>query len=298
MRLLTTLTSSALCLAALAPAAFANNAEAVFGERELALNLDARCNLFSEAERKALDASRLQARGTLLRGGTSTATLEAKTTAIRDQAARLDCQAPVVADMADRVGSAYAAWMLIQSAEFPGDTFGWNATRFAYPGVESWALYQDTGSLRVGMSVLDERMRLTLALPDAEPRATAAVLVLRDLDRAPDLYDPTVGGIFAGPADAQWARWTPPAYAKTLNWARGRGDRASVTALTGDADGSVFYFSESAAEALALRDPREAARIELLDRRGEVIAVHHFEVGDFGAGLAFLEASQWHRLES
>ena len=47
----------------------------------------------------------------------------------------------------------------------------------------------------------------------------------------------------------------------------------------------------STADALAARDPRETARIELMDRRGNIIASHYIEIGDFGAALAFLRSA-------
>ena len=108
------------------------------------------------------------------------------------------------------------------------------------------------------------------------------MLVLRDVDAAPELYDPTMGGSFPGPADAPWAEWTPPSYARSLYWASGRGDAPAVAELAASESADVFYFSDDAKRALAERDPREAARVELIDRRGRTVAVHHFEIGRAG----------------
>lgn len=297
MRILKTICVGA-CIAAGGGAALADDAAALLGERQLAVSLDERCGLFTQAQRSALDAARLQARSALLRGGHTIAALSDYTARVEARAAQEDCRSAEVADLAGRVTGAFEAWLRVPSVVFPGDVFDWSASRLTDAAEASWSVLQDTGAVRIGMSTYDDKSRFTLAVPQAASHAVAAVLVLRDMQREPALYDPTVGGAFPAPAGAAWARWTPPSYAKSLTWARGRGDAAATATLAGSREGSVFYFPDSAAEALAARDPREAARIELLDRRGSIIATHYFEVGDFGAALAFLRASELRKAES
>lgn len=261
----------------------------IFGERQLAVDLDARCGLFTEAQRAALEASRLQARGALLRHGVSAAALADYAREIAAQADTIDCSLPEVADLQARVAGAFAAWQSVRDMEFPGQDFAWSATRSFIAGESGWTVLQDTGALRVGISRTDAGRRFTVVLPDV-PGAASAVLVLRDTDRAPDLYDPTMGGLYPSPQGAAWADWTPPDFARTMLWASGRGSTAEAVALGAGGNRIVFHFSDRAADALAARDPREAARIELIDRQGRVVAQHYFEVGDFAAARAFIRA--------
>lgn len=279
----------AVATAAAAPA-LANDATGlVFGERQLAIELDTRCGLFSPAQRAALEAGRLQARGSLLRDGVSLHALEDYAAEIADQARATDCSRPEVADLRARVADAFTGWQRLRDMHFAGQDFGWSATRSFIAGVPGWAVVQDTGEIRIGISRIDDAFRLTAALPRAEG-AVSAVLVLRDIDREPDLYDPTLDGHFPAPAGAEWAEWTPPDYARTLIWASGRGTTAEQSALTRDGSGSVFHFPESAARALEMRDPRETARIELIDGSGRRLAHYYFEIGDFGAARAFIRS--------
>ena len=147
----------------------------------------------------------------------------------------------------------------------------------------------DTGTLRVGLSRLDDRIRFSAAMP-ATPGAVSAVLVLRDMRREPDLYDPTLDGHFPAPAGAEWADWTPPDYARALVWASGRGTAAEQAALSAGGTGLVFHFPESAVDAIIARDPRETARIELIDGHGDTVGHYYFEIGDFGAARAFVRS--------
>jgi hypothetical protein len=279
--------SLAVALLGLTGTALANNTGEVFGERALALAMDDRCGLFTDGERAALDAGRLQARGSLLRDGISVAALDDYSRELRAQAANTPCDIPEVADLRWRVGEAYIAWLRLRDMIFPGETFTWTATRSFEQDKVQWALLQDTGSLRIGYSREGHDLRLSAAVPNV-PGAASAVLVTRDTRRAPDLYDATMNGQFTAPAGAEWAKWTPPGYARTVTWAAGMGDRQDRVGLTSDGDGLVFHFTRRAADTLAALDPREAARIEVLDRNGEPLAIHYFEIGDFAAARTFV----------
>jgi hypothetical protein len=278
-----------LALAGLTSPVMANNAGEQFGERELALALDDRCHLFSPAQRAALDAARLQARGILLRGGVTHTALDDYSRELEAQADATQCSRPEVDDLRLRVVEAFIAWQRVRDMEFPGGAFGWTATRSFIAGTPGWAVLQDTGELRVGISRDGDNHRFTVAMPRVE-NAVSAVLVMRDPGRAPELYDPTMGGHFPAPAGAGWADFTPPNFARSMIWASGQGDRADTAALSDGGDGLVFHFSGRAADALAVLDPRETARVELLGRNGEPLAVHYFEIGDFAAARAFLRA--------
>lgn len=270
--------------------AIANDATGlIFGERQLALDLDARCGLFTAEQRDALNAARLQARGTLLRDGVSAHALDDYADEIEAQAGATDCTWPEVADLRHRVADAFTGWQRLRDMQFEGQDFGWSATRSFIAGQPGWAALQDTGVLRVGLSRTDQRIRFSAAMP-ATPGAVSAVLVLRDMRREPDLYDPTLDGHFPAPAGAEWADWTPPDYARALLWASGRGTAAEQAALSADGTGLVFHFPESAVEAIIARDPRETARIELIDGHGNTVGHYYFEIGDFGAARAFVRS--------
>lgn len=268
--------------------ALANDAMGlVFGERQLALDLDARCGLFSAGQRAALEAGRLQARGSLLREGVSAHALNDYADEIERQAGSTDCTWPEVADLQARVADAFMAWERMRDMRFAGQDFDWVATRSYIAGEPGWAALQDTGTIRVGISRLDDIRRFTAALPATEG-AVSAVLVLRDMQREPNLYDPTLDGHFPAPQGAEWADWTPPDYARSLVWTSGRGTAHERANLTAGGTGLVFHFPDSAMTAITARDPRETARIDVIDGRGERIAQYYFEIGDFGAARAFV----------
>ena len=279
-----------LALAAAGGPALANDATGlIFGERQLALDLDTRCDLFTPAQRAALEAGRLQARGSLLRDGVSVHALEDYAAEIEAQAAATDCGRPDVADLRARIADAFLGWQRLRDMHFSGEDFDWNATRSYIAGEPVWAALQDTGEIRAGLSRIDDRLRFTAAMPQSTG-AVSAVLVLRDIRREPDLYDPTLDGHFPPPAGAEWADFTPPDYARTLIWTSGRGTPAERAALTRSGDGLVFHFPDNAIAALEARDPREAVRIELIDGQGRIVGQHYFEVGDFGAAHAFVRS--------
>ncbi|WP_295693042.1 hypothetical protein [uncultured Maricaulis sp.] len=265
-----------------------DGAVAIFGERQLALAVDDRCHLFTAGQRNALEAGRLQARGLLLREGITRRSLEDYTADLHRQAAGISCADTAVADLQHRVISAYIGWVRIPAMDFPGSHFTWTASRNVTPDMAVWSISQDQGDFTIGVSTRDDRRQLSFALA-GQPDATSAILVLRDMDRQPTLYDATMGGTYTGPTNAAWARWTPPRFAETRIWARGRDTGSAAATLAGTEDGAtVFDFPMSAADALAARDPREAARIDLMDRHGRIIASHYIEIGDFAAALAFL----------
>ena len=280
----------AVGLFALAGTASAQNADLIFGERTAALAMDQQCALFTDRQRAALEAARLQARGALLRSGVTPAQLQAYGDEIAGDAGSRACDAEETLAMRARVLTAFEAYLRVPNMRFPGDDFAWFADRQVITDLPVWALLQDTGRIRAGVSSVDGEFGFTIALP-VRGNYFSAILVTRDTDRAPTLYDPTMGGMFAGPVNARWASWTPPDYARKRVWASDQIDGPAADALAGAAQGHVFRFPWSAVEQLAALDPRETAYIDLLDRNGERIASEYFEIGDFAAAGAFLRAA-------
>tara|TARA_R110002095_G_scaffold154441_1_gene134231 strand:- start:365 stop:1267 length:903 start_codon:yes stop_codon:yes gene_type:complete len=280
----------ALGLFALAGNANAQNADLIFGERTAALAMDQHCALFTDRQRAALDAARLQARGALLRSGITPARLQAYGDDIAGDAAALACDAEDVVAMRSRVLVAFEGYLRVPNMAFPGDAFIWTADRQVITDQPVWALLQDTGRIRAGISSVDGEFRFTVALPTGGD-FISAILVTRNTERAPALYDPTMGGLFPGPVNAPWARWTPPDFARKLVWASDQISGPDADALANAAQGHVFRFPVSVVHQLAALDPRETAHIDLMNRNGERIASEYFEIGDFAAAIAFLRAA-------
>lgn len=280
----------AMGLFALAGNAQAQNADLIFGERTAALAMDQHCALFTDRQRAALEAARLQARGALLRSGISPAQLQAYGDEFADDAGARACDAEETLAMRARVLTAFEGYLRVPNMAFPGETYSWTADRQIITDEPVWALLEDTGRIRTGISSVDGELRFTVALPRGG-NYISAILVMRDIARAPTLYDPTMGGMFAGPANASWARWTPPDYARKLVWASDQMNGPAANALAGVASGHVFRFPVSVVQQLAALDPRETAHIDLMDRNGERIASEYFEIGDFAAAIAFLRAA-------
>jgi hypothetical protein len=284
------ISAAVLTTLALAPAGHAQSeAETTFAERTLAISLHTRCDLFSDAEKAALEAARLQARGVLLRNGTSVRDLQRFTGDIGARADTVSCDDPQTLEIQARVVDAFAAYRLIPDMNFPAETFTWEADRTALLAETDWVVVQDTAEVRVGIAGIDGEFLFTITPMDAN-RYSAAILILRDTERERDIYDPTADGLFDGPSEAPWARWTPPDHALRTIWAQDRITGDVIEPLTGVLSGIAFRYSDAAAIALSQLDPRETARIDFLDERGELAVSHYIEVGDFGAALAFLQA--------
>ncbi|WP_417493587.1 hypothetical protein [Maricaulis sp.] len=280
----------ALGLFGLTGAAGAQNADLIFGERTAALAMDAHCALFTDRQRAALDAARLQARGVLLRSGISPAQIRNYGAEFADEARELACDSETVRAMQARVLAAFDGYLRVPNMTFPGTAFSWFADRQILTDAPVWALVQDTGRVRAGISRVGGDIRFTVALPGGGDYISA-ILVMRNTERAPDLYDPTMNGMFAGPSNAAWARWTPPEYARRMVWASDQISGAAADALAGVTQGHAFRFPLSVVQQLDALDPRETARIDFMDRNGDRMASEYFEIGDFAAAVAFLRAA-------
>jgi hypothetical protein len=258
----------------------------------MALALNSQCAMFTDSQSAVLEASFLQARNTLLRAGTQPAQLDAVQTDIQREAARKPCNAPEIIALRETVLSAYDAYSRRLRQDFPGGTFGWSARRPTGFETPEWLIHQETGTVEAGIARIDGENHLAITIPGSGD-FTSAVMILRDPAREPGLYDPTLGGMFAMPDGAEWVRYAAPDYAMIRVWASGRLSAETVASLSDEGAVRIGYrFGERALEALIERDPREAARIDFLNRRGERVMSHYFEIADFAAALAFLRAGE------
>lgn len=281
----------ALGLVGLTSASHAQTADVIFGERAYALALDARCGLFSEAERDALDAARLQARGVLLRSGVSAGRVARYAGQLAEDAETQACDAAETQALRARVADAFGAYLTMRRMEFPGEHFNWSADRLTYGADAGWVLVQDAGPVRTGLSVINGGVAYSVSAPP-EAVFASAVLVFRDPARETGLYDVTADGLLPPPAGADWVRWAPPEDARRLVWANSRLDGDTVSGLYADeTPRTLFRFPDQAIHALAALDPRETARVDYLDRNGNRVHSVFIEVGDFSAALAFLRAA-------
>ncbi len=286
----TWLVAAGASLCAMNAPAFGQSAEDVFGDRGYALAMDDRCGLFDTAQRAALEASYLQARGALLRSNYTSGELDAYRHDLDRQVAHEACDGSQANAVKTRVELGFQGYQRLTELDFPGDQFGWSARRPDPTQTAEWLIHQDTDQIQAGLVRDGEAQHFAITLPDMEQFASV-ILVLRDMVREPSLYDPTVGGLYQAPRNAGWARWTPPDYARRFIWSAGRLDTQALEALTGSETGIGYRFPGAALDEIAARDPRETARIDFLDRRGERVLSHYFEIGDFAAALAFLRAA-------
>src|SRR6185312_15068387 len=175
-----------LAIAALALAAPAHadapDARASYVERRGMLELDAQCHLFNANVRAALQATSMQARGALLRGGWSIAQVQNLEQTVVAAARARTCQDPRTLSGAANARTASASWINANAQTFPGWTRAWYARRAASP--EGWRLSQAINAplaASFGVRVINgrEQLSLTVAAPNAASLASAT-LVMRD----------------------------------------------------------------------------------------------------------------------
>lgn len=269
--------------------AAAQNAEEVFAERGYALAMDELCELFTADQRDALSVFYLQARGALIRAGENAAELDDYRTSLDDAAAEQGCQSEHAQLIYQRVNEGYAGFERLMRMSFPADQFSWEANAPIGFSQTEWLARQDAAPVAAGLALINGELEFVVDLPQVDG-VTSAVLVLRDMGREPELYDPTVGGLYPTPQHAPWLRWSAPDYARQLVFSRGRVASEPAFELNPADARQLYRFSVADAERIAQRDPREAARIDLMDRRGERITSYFFEVGDLGAAIAFVRS--------
>jgi hypothetical protein len=154
----------------------------------------------------------------------------------------------------------------------------------------AWRLAQDAfaGEDKVvfGVAGLKGAEAVTLAVAPADgSNPYAARLLVRDAARLPE-------PILPQGEDAPLTTRAPPRAAAEVFLAEARSPADPALRPKGAAKAVAFRFPSAARRALARLDPREAVSVEILypSARGEVVRTAFLEVGDFDAGMAFLDA--------
>lgn len=267
-----------LLLAALAFAAPAQadapDARASYVERRGMIELDNKCHLFNPNIRAALQATALQARGALLRGGWSLPQVQNLEQTVVAAAQGRSCLDPRTATGAATARTASATWINANAQTFPGWTRAWYARRAPDPA--GWRLSQAINApyaASFGVRINGGREQLTLSV--ANPSLSAATLVMRDAMRtAPtDIALPQriAYGLRAGaPAPATSTQFS------SLS--------ARVERGANNAQQTTFVFPDAAFRTLLSLDPRETVEIHF-SGSPQVLLV---DVGDVAVARAFL----------
>jgi hypothetical protein len=274
-------------------------ADVAYAGRVRALALDARCTLFADDVRIALEAGAALARNTLLRAGWSDSGVRRATLGAAAQTEGLPCNGPDAAAIVDQVEAGYEGWSRLSAMAFPGDQRTWNAARSA--DGEAWLLFQNVADGPDGAALLglarkpDGAVLPALALP-SELGARAARLNLRDLALSPTRVDPEVVRIVPPSGSHPLAPTAAPDLFTRAIWASDRTEHdAKSPYAEGFPDGvTLFWFPAGVAEDLAALDPREAAAIEIdLAPRGgaEDARRLYLEIGDFAPARLFSQAA-------
>jgi hypothetical protein len=193
-----------------------------------------------------------------------------------------------VQQAAARARDAYRAFSEMRRMAFPGEIAGWRADRGMPRQSASWRLAQDAyaGQDKVvfGVAGLQGQESVAVAVAPADgAEPYAARLLVRDVDRLPQ---PQVQ-----PGRSALAARTPLRAGAKVILAEARAPADPALRPSGSSRAVAFRFPAAARSALRQLDPREAVSVELLypSDRGELVRTAYLEVGDFDAGLAFLE---------
>ncbi|MDQ0463494.1 hypothetical protein QO010_001265 [Caulobacter ginsengisoli] len=275
--------------------AFATAAD-LYYERTVMAAADARCRLFTPEIGSALAAAQAQARGAALRSGVDEASLADTARRARAKVVQVGCGSKDIAVAAGRVRTAFEEYARINRLNYPGDTAAWAADRTPRE-YSTWRLAQP-------VSFGWDRMVFGLAGRTAPGSLTAVVsfadgatpytarLVMRDTTRLNHYFiDPRRSG--AG-GRAPLASRLPPRSMSLVFAALSR-TTAPIALLPRQTKAALsFGFPDSAAQALAGLDPREAVMVEFVfaGRSGDTVRQAYIEVGDFAAGKAFLTLAQ------
>lgn len=268
--------SATLCTAA--HAAEAPDAREAYVERRGLIEADMRCNLLGPDIRAALNVGALQARGSLLRAGWTSAQVRTLEDTVTAAARARGCNDSRLLQSAGDARRAFTPWLSAGYMEFPGWDRAWLARRGASNG---WRLSQAIDEPRAAVFGVrqvgaEQRLVLVITLDRNEAAADSAQLVLRDTMRAPmrevALPQRVAYGIEAG-APAPNAAMAIPSTRRVERINNGRSQ-------------AVFTFPDTAFAALLQLDPRESVELRLQSgRRTESLYV---EVGDIAAARAFV----------
>ncbi len=278
----------ALALAAAQPAHGA--AEESFARRIFVLQADESCDLLTDDQRAALNATANQARGALERAGVQTGELEGR---VRYAAKARACTDPFLETLAAEARNAYAGWAAMRAMDFPGQRRTWTVRRVLEPdAMPRWALWQTLdGGVRFGLGVTTDKPLAMLAIPAASAQGSlhSARLEMRDPDKMAQPFDPALGGLLRLHESAnEMSGYTTPERLSKLIWASGEQPAEGEQAPAPGRGYDIIYFPASAFTAMSRLDPRETVRVRV--RRDDGETLHYIEAGDIAAALAFLHA--------
>lgn len=259
----------------------------VYRERVAMTAAGAQCRLFDPDLAAALAVGAAEARTAALRAGYAPRALDAGADDARAQVSRMACNSGRVRDAAARTRDAFRAYSGLKHMVFPGDLGTWRADRAMPQHSASWRLAEDAwaGEDKVvfGLAGLNGAETVTLAVASGDgARPYAARLILRDPAR---LAEPLVQHGASPLADR-----APLRAAARVILADARGPADPALRPQGTDRAVAFRFPAAAEQALERLDPREAVSVEILypSDRGDLVRTAFLEVGDFDAGLAFL----------
>lgn len=272
-----------LALVLLSAGAEAQTDRDIFAQRALARTLDDRCDLFSDNERLALEGSYLQARGDLLRAGFAARRIDRTYDQIARNAANQPCSSDATLAITADIRSAFIGWQRERFQNYAGAPRPWQASR--PHGYDSWVISQtlpdEDHPLKVGLYNTEQTHAFTIAA-NMDSQIAAMTLQVRDPGVAPDLHDPSLGGLLEVEDMPSWTPFLPPEDASHSFIPESRRPDEEI---------AYFRFSEGALAAFAALDPREAALIRAYDAQGRLITAQYVGIGDFAAALAFVRSS-------
>jgi hypothetical protein len=260
----------------------------LYRERVAMSAAGARCRLFEAETAAALAAGAVQARTAALRAGYAAEALDRGAAEAGAEAARMACDSPRLLKAAASARDGFRAYTGLERMAFPGKVAAWRADRIMPRESAAWRLAQDAwaGQDRVVFGVAgvqgEEAVTLSVASADGS-RPYAARLLLRDAARLPEPLLPADGA-------ASLAARAPLRAAARVILADARAPADPALRPKGAARAVAFRFPDAARQALEQLDPREAVSVEILypSDRGDVVRTAFLEVGDFDAGVAFL----------
>jgi hypothetical protein len=260
----------------------------LYRERVAMTAAGARCRLFDTQTAAALAAGAAQARTTALRAGYAPEALDRGAVDARAQVGRMDCNSSRLQKAAVSVREAFRAYSGLERMAFPGQAGDWRADRIMPRKSAAWRLAQDSfaGEDRVvfGVAGVQGAEAVTVAVTAADGSSPyAARLLVRDAARLPEPVLPADG---AAPLAAR----APLRAAAKVILAEARAPADPALRPKGADRAVAFRFPAGAEQALEQLDPREAVSVEFLypSDRGERVRTAFVEVGDFDAGVAFL----------
>jgi hypothetical protein len=286
-----------LTVAAVAAPVIASAAAAdLYYERTVMAAADTRCRLFTPEIGSALASAQAQARGAALRSGVDETSLADTARRAQAKVVQVGCGSKDIAVAAGRVRTAFEEYSRITRISYPGDTAAWQADR-TQRDYSSWRLAQPASfgwdRMVFGLAGRNAPGALTAVVSFADGATPyAARLVMRDTTRLNRAFIDTRRSGAGGRAPL--ASRLPPRSMSLVFAALSRSTAPTALLPRETKAGMSFGFPDSAAQALAGLDPREAVMVEFVfaGRSGDTVRQAYVEVGDFAAGKAFLTLAQ------